>query len=93
MFVKIFAAAAGLPKISLPDALAGIIARPEYLTHFCYKELESGLKDKFGLLVLGAKHGHKDIEFNPQPRQRLRPGTILIVMGEVDNILKARDAF
>jgi voltage-gated potassium channel len=54
---------------------------------------ESGLKDKFGLLVLAAKHKNEEIEFNPNPDQILTKGMTLIVMGEVDDIAKARGAF
>lgn len=55
--------------------------------------MESGLKDKFNLLVLGAKPPGKDIEFNPSSQEVLNPGMTLIVMGDVDNIAKAKKAF
>jgi len=55
--------------------------------------VESGLKDKFGLLVLGAKLPAQEIEFNPNPSMMLKAGMALIVMGEVDNIAKAKKAF
>jgi len=55
--------------------------------------MESGLKDKFGLLVLGAKLPAQEIEFNPNPSMMLKAGMALIVMGEVDNIAKAKKAF
>lgn len=55
--------------------------------------MESGLKDKFGLLVLGAKLPAQEIEFNPNPSMMLKAGMALIVMGEVDNIDKAKKAF
>jgi voltage-gated potassium channel len=52
---------------------------------------ESGLKDRFDLLVLGAKHeDSKDIEFNPPQNRILEKGMTLIVMGDVDNIIKSR---
>ncbi len=54
---------------------------------------ESGINDKYGLLVLATKHKNKEIEFNPSPDQILTKGMTLIVMGEVDNIAKARKAF
>ena len=53
---------------------------------------ESGIKDKFDLLILGAKHHSQEIEFNPSPLQILKEGMTLIVMGEVDNIAKARNS-
>ena len=55
--------------------------------------MESGLKDKFGLLVLGAKLPAQEIEFNPNPSMMLKAGMALIVMGEVDNIDNAKKAF
>lgn len=55
--------------------------------------MESGLKDKFGLLVLGAKLPAQEIEFNPNPSMMLKAGMALIVMGEVENIDKAKKAF
>jgi voltage-gated potassium channel len=54
---------------------------------------ESGIKDQFGLLVLAAKHKNEEIEFNPNPDQILTKGMTLIVMGEVDDIARARRAF
>ncbi len=61
---------------------------------FDRKEIqECGLKERFGLLVLGAKHNTDDIEFNPPPTRVLAAGTTLIVMGAVDEIARARDAF
>ncbi|MBU4344926.1 MAG: potassium channel protein [Proteobacteria bacterium] len=51
---------------------------------------ESGIKDKFNLLVLGTKQNSKEIEFNPSPSQVLEEGMTLIVMGEVDDIARAR---
>ena len=54
---------------------------------------DSGLKDKFGLLVLGAKRDSNEIEFNPSPDQTLKEGVTLIVMGDVDDITRARKVF
>jgi len=55
--------------------------------------MESGLKDKFGLLVLGSKQPGQEIEFNPPATQILNPGVTLIVMGDVDKIADAKKAF
>jgi len=57
------------------------------------KIMESGLKDKFDLLVLGAKDQTAEIQFNPPPSYQLLEGMTLIVMGEVDNIVKAKMAY
>ena len=51
---------------------------------------ESGIKDKFNLLILGAKQNSEEIEFNPSPSQVLKEGMILIVMGRVDDIARAK---
>lgn len=54
---------------------------------------ESGLNSKYGLLVLGARQESSEIEFNPSPEQILKKGLTLIVMGDVDDIVKARTIF
>ncbi|MEW6672444.1 MAG: potassium channel protein [Thermodesulfobacteriota bacterium] len=53
----------------------------------------SGLKDKYNLLVLGAKQDMGEIQFNPSPDQELKKGLTLIVMGDVDDIARARKIF
>ncbi|MBI9075829.1 MAG: potassium channel protein [Desulfatibacillum sp.] len=52
----------------------------------------AGLKDKYGLLVLGARadDGY-DIIFNPHAAMELTPGATLVVMGEVESIAKVRE--
>ena len=55
------------------------------------KIMESGLKDKFNLLVLGSKLPAQEIEFNPPATQILTPGMTLIVMGDVENIAAAKE--
>ena len=57
------------------------------------KIMESGIKDKFDLLILGAKNQNKEIEFNPPPAYQLMEGMTLIVMGEVDNIVRAKKSY
>lgn len=52
--------------------------------------LESDLKNKFNLLVLGAKNIKGEISFNPPATWVLQPGTTLIVMGDVMDIKLAR---
>ncbi len=51
---------------------------------------EVGLKNRFGLLVLGTKRKGEDIEFNPPPTHVISHGMELIVMGDVENIARAR---
>jgi Trk K+ transport system NAD-binding subunit len=44
---------------------------------------ESGLKDRFDLLVLGAKHeDSKDLEFNPPPNRILEKGMTILLRAE-----------
>ena len=54
---------------------------------------ESGLKNKYDILILGIRHNNQEIEFNPSPSSVLKEGMALIVMGEVDNIARARNIF
>ncbi len=51
---------------------------------------ESGIRDKYNLLILGLKKDSGEIEFNPVPSQLLKEGLILIVMGDVQNVARAR---
>jgi voltage-gated potassium channel len=61
---------------------------------FNQKEIrECALTQRYGLLVLGAKNKADEIEFNPAPTRVLTTGTILIVMGTVEEIARARDSF
>ncbi len=61
---------------------------------FNHKEIrECGLKERYGLLVLGAKSKDSEIEFNPPATQVLTAGTTLIVMGAVGEIARAQNSF
>jgi len=53
--------------------------------------LESGLKSKYDLLVLGAKGVDGNIEFNPDPTMTMTPGVTFIIMGDIRDIKKIRD--
>ena len=53
----------------------------------------SGLSERFGLLLLGAKKPGGEIMFNPGARLQIEPGLTMIVMGEVDNIADAQKNF
>lgn len=53
--------------------------------------LESNLKQKHDLLVLGVKEGDGRITFNPPPSRRMSPGDTFIVMGDIRTIKKVRD--
>lgn len=54
---------------------------------------KSGIKDKFNLLIVAVKTTDGGIHFNPVSDMLLKPGLILIVMGEVDDIAKAGQNF
>jgi voltage-gated potassium channel len=51
--------------------------------------IEPGLKDYFGLLILGLRYQNGDLEFNPSPSKTLENGMALIVMGETGRIVEA----
>ena len=53
----------------------------------------SGLSERFGLLVLGAKKPGGEIQFNPGASIEIEPGLTMIVMGEVDRIADAQKNF
>ena len=53
----------------------------------------SGLSERFGLLVLGAKKPGGEIQFNPGASIEIEPGLTMIVMGEVDKIADAQKNF
>ncbi len=55
--------------------------------------MDSGLKTRFNLLVLGAHLPGEEILFNPPPSHVLTPGMVLIVMGDTTDIARARKAF
>jgi len=54
---------------------------------------ESGLKDKFGLLILGTRRPDNDIDLNPHPTFVLKEGMTLIVMGKADEISRAKSLY
>jgi voltage-gated potassium channel len=54
---------------------------------------ESGLKDKFGLLILGTRKANNEIDLNPHPTFVLNEGMTLIVMGTSDDIGKAKSVY
>ena len=61
---------------------------------FNQKEIgDCDLKQRYGLLVLGAKSQASEIEFNPAPTRVLTAGTTLIVMGAVEEIARAQNSF
>lgn len=57
------------------------------------KIAESGIRDKYDLLILGSKEEGQNIEFNPPPCYELKEGMAIIVMGEMNDIERARMDF
>jgi voltage-gated potassium channel len=55
--------------------------------------IDSGLKQKYELLVLAIRDKKREIIFNPPPTRILEAGETLIVMGEVDNITRVRHKY
>ena len=52
----------------------------------------SGLKDKYNILVLALKKDVEEVIFNPSPDLILSPGMTLIVMGDMNTIGQMRSA-
>jgi voltage-gated potassium channel len=53
--------------------------------------MKSGLRDQFNLLVLGVRRSDGEFEFRPPSSYILEAGMTLIVMGDFDNIDRARE--
>ncbi|MFH2043514.1 MAG: potassium channel protein [Pseudomonadota bacterium] len=53
---------------------------------------ELKLTEKYNLIVLGSKHQGSDIVFNPPPTWVLMESSAIIVMGEVENIERAKQS-
>lgn len=53
--------------------------------------MQSGLRDQFNLLLLGVRRKAGDFEFRPPSSFILEAGMILIVMGDIENIDRARE--
>jgi len=68
------------------------IAIPESSNLVGKKIKDTGLKDKFDLLVLGSRDEDYEIEFNPSPDKVLSGGTILVVMGDVDALARVKQS-
>jgi voltage-gated potassium channel len=54
--------------------------------------MKSGLRDRFNLLLLGVRRKDGEFEFRPLSSFVLEAGMTLIVMGDIDNIDRAREA-
>jgi voltage-gated potassium channel len=81
---------AGADGVVCPNAIGAL----RMASKFNQKEIRAcGLKQRYGLLVLGSKGVDREIEFNPPPEQVLTAGMTLIVMGSVGEIARAKNAF
>ncbi|BBO68772.1 potassium transporter TrkA [Desulfosarcina alkanivorans] len=54
--------------------------------------MQSGLRDQFNLLLLGVRRKDGGFEFRPPSSFILEAGMTLIVMGDIDNINRARES-
>ncbi|HSO18018.1 MAG TPA: potassium channel protein [Desulfosarcina sp.] len=54
--------------------------------------IESGLRDQFNLLLLGVQRLNGEFEFRPPSSFVLEAGMTLIVLGDIENINRAREA-
>jgi voltage-gated potassium channel len=54
--------------------------------------MTSGLRDQFNLLLLGVRRKNGEFEFRPPSSFVLEAGMTLIVMGDIENINRAREA-
>jgi voltage-gated potassium channel len=54
--------------------------------------MNSGLRDRFNLLLLGVRCQNGEFEFRPPSTFLLEVGMTLIVMGEIEHIDRAREA-
>jgi voltage-gated potassium channel len=52
--------------------------------------MKSGLRDQFNLLLLGVRRQNDEFEFRPPSSFVLEAGMTLIVMGDIENIDRAR---
>ena len=55
--------------------------------------IESGLRDRFNLLLLGVRYANNEFEYRPSSSFLIKEGMTLIVLGDIDNINRAREAF
>lgn len=53
--------------------------------------LQSGLRDRFNLLLLGVRYKSGEFEYRPPSSFVMEAGMILIVLGDIDNINRARE--
>jgi voltage-gated potassium channel len=54
--------------------------------------MKSGLRDQFNLLLLGVRRKDGGFEFRPPSSFVLEAGMTLIVMGDIDNLNRARES-
>ena len=51
------------------------------------------LTDKFDLVVLGSRYQDSEIHFNPPPSLVITEDLTIIIMGDVENIARAKEVF
>jgi voltage-gated potassium channel len=59
---------------------------------FTGKELQdSGLRQKYNLIVVAIKRDGEEMRFNPGPKNTIRPGDTLIVLGQLEQISRLKN--
>jgi voltage-gated potassium channel len=48
--------------------------------------IDAGIRQRFGVIVVGIKRAGGGMEFNPSPEAVMRPGDELVVLGTTDNV-------
>ena len=48
--------------------------------------IDAGLRQRFGVVVVGIRRADGKMDFNPEPETAMRPGDDLVVLGRVDNL-------
>jgi voltage-gated potassium channel len=48
--------------------------------------VDAGIRQKFGVIVVGIKRAGGTMEFNPAPEAIIRAGDELVVLGTTDNV-------
>ena len=53
--------------------------------------LEAGLRQRFGVIVVGVQRPDRKMDFNPEPDTAIRAGDTLVVLGRPDSLRRLED--
>jgi voltage-gated potassium channel len=48
--------------------------------------IDAGLRQRFGVVVVGIRRADGKMDFNPEPDTAMRPGDDLVVLGRLENL-------